>query len=809
MKIIILLFLFLPLFIHAQDVNRCYLPDTNAGPRDHNVDFTHLLLYVSFVPEDGKVIGTVTHTFSPLQQKVDSVFLDAPDIHFNSVKLNDADVKYTTNDKGITVWFDPPLEWNKNYSLKIDYDCTPRKGIYFIGWNEEEPDKRTDQYQTRNQIWTQGQGIDNRYWIPMYDDMNDKIISEVYVTAESKYRVLSNGEFIETTVAENDQTVWHYRMTYPQPPYLIMLGIGEYGVSSSKSLSGVPMNFYYYSDEPQKEKSTYQFSEKMMDFLEKEFGVAYPWESYSQIPVQDFMYGAMENTTATVFTDFYVKDKRANLDRDYIGTNAHELVHQWFGDFVTAWGGEGTWLQESFATHYAKEFRKSIFGKDEYDWDRWGEMQASLAASKTDLYPVVHTKAGGSRVYQKGSVVLDMLRYILGNDQYRKAVTYYLQQHPYTNVDTHDFQMSFFESLGINLDWFFDQWLYRGGEPHYELSYIAEEFNHLPAILITVKQIQEQKECVGLFRMPVVFEIHYDDGAVDSKTEWIEKAEQQVVFMNPDNKLVSFILFDPDKKNLCNVTFVRSYDELEAQVFGAKNMLDKMDALIAMRDLEPKQKRNTMNWIYDQNSFYAIRNEIINQLMNADAKKNEAMILKAVNDKSSRVRLNLINGIEEIDEDWLPEFERLLVDSSYGVIESALVKLSTQFPKKKNDYLATSKDVEGYNMNVKIRWLEIASADSVKHFDMLVEYSGAGYEFRTRINAMNALERLEYYNDFNFVNNLLNALMSGNSRLAGPAKNLLKKINADNPYLIIEAVNGRGWESWERERIDRVLEVTQ
>ena len=95
--------------------------------------------------------------------------------------------------------------------------------------------------------------------------------------------------------------------------------------------------------------------------MERETGVPYPWESYSQIPVQDYIYGAMENTTATVFGDFYFVDSRSFLDRNYLKVNVHELAHQWFGDFITGRSGRSAWLHESFATFYPTLFMRVIW----------------------------------------------------------------------------------------------------------------------------------------------------------------------------------------------------------------------------------------------------------------------------------------------------------------------------------------------------------------------------------------------------------------------------------------------------------------
>ena len=277
--------------LSAQTSTRTYLNDPLLAPREHNVDFQHLKLEVSFDPQKSLVKGKVTHYFTPLRQKVDSIVLDGTNIIIKEVTLNGKPVKFR-NDSESVVIYTPSLAWEQKDSMSITYEATPRSGLYFIGWNDKSG-------VCRRQIWSQGQGIDNRNWIPMYDEMNDKITTEAIVTFDTAYKVLSNGKMLDKKLNKNGTYTWHYKMSHPYAPYLIMLGIGKYEIKETKAASGLPMHLWYYPDWKDRVESAYYMSEKMVDFYEKEIGIPYQWECYSQIPVQDFMYGAMENTTAT------------------------------------------------------------------------------------------------------------------------------------------------------------------------------------------------------------------------------------------------------------------------------------------------------------------------------------------------------------------------------------------------------------------------------------------------------------------------------------------------------------------------------
>jgi aminopeptidase N len=523
-RLLLLAFIFLSLNITAQkDFNtRIYLDDPAWTPREHNVDFQHLLLNISFNPEEKKVIGEVTHTFTTLQKQVDTLFLDAPAINILSAELDGEKVNFKIIPEGVVFNFKNPLKWKTQHNLHIHYEAIPKKGLYFIGW--DDPNNIS-----RKQIWTQGQGIDNRYWLPMYDEMNDKITSEVYVTFNSKYKVLSNGVLVQQKInKKSGTTTWHYKMNHPHAPYLIMLGIGEYKIKTITSKSGVKINLWYYPEWENRVEKTYRYSAQMMDFFEKETGVKFPWENYSQIPVQDFMYGAMENTTATLFGDFLFTDDRALLEREYLSVNAHELAHQWFGDFVTVRSDAHHWLQESFATFYNWMIEREFYGQEHYDWNRRNAQWNSLNASKKDDKQVMHSQAGSTRHYPKGAFVLHMLRNVVGHDEYNTAIKHYLQKHAYDNVDTEDLLTAFHETLGNSYDWFFEQWLYHGGEPHYKVHFADIEKNGTKFHQFKVEQIQPTNRLVSLFKMPVTFRIVYKDGTKTDKTVWVENQYQEI-----------------------------------------------------------------------------------------------------------------------------------------------------------------------------------------------------------------------------------------------------------------------------------------
>lgn len=792
--------------LHAQDSSICYLRDNGGRIREHNVDFIKMQLSVKFNTKEGKVIGSVKYDFKPLQYIVDTLFLNAPGISFGKILLDGKPVSFVTDSEGVVIRFDRSLDWNKTYKLDISYDATPRKGLYFIGWNVDAKNETKNRYFTRKQIWTQGQGIDNRHWIPCYDDVNDKMITETTITFDSSYTVVSNGLLKSKKINADGSATWSYAMTKPMVPYLIMLAIDKYKYRDYKSKNGMVSRQYYYADHPETVEPTYQYSAEMMDWLPAELMVKYPWETYANVPVQDFMYGAMENTTATIYTDFYVMDWRQQIERNYVATNAHELTHQWFGDYITEYSAQHHWLHESFATYYAKQFTRKVYGEDNYEWNKRGEAWQAINADRNDRYPVAHSQGGSARHYPKGSYVIDMMRYVLGDSVYRKCISQYLKKHAYANVTNEDFKLAFMEFGGVNLDWFFNQWIYRAGIPDLEITTQRNEYE----VAFYTAQKQKKDELQDYFKMPVVCELHYKDGTSTIKRSWFSSANDTIRVPIAYGKQVDFVLFDPGSEILKTITFLKPFEELKAQAEKAPHFIDRYDAVVAMQSVPAGEKRDFLIQLFGRNNFHPLQEEIIKQLAKDNHPSTLAMLNSALTHSNFNVRRAAIDNVETISAELLPSAERLLIDISYQTIENTLRKLCKQFPADRERYLGIVANVFGINNNVRIAFLELSFDPGIGNKQMwskeLIDYTSNKFEFRTRGKAMDAVERLGICNA-ELIGNLFNAMLSNNGRLSGPANRALKNlIKKEENKQIARGVFALGnWQKWQIDILEKAL----
>jgi aminopeptidase N len=388
------------------------------------VDFK--TLHATLIPNaiDKSISGEVIYQFEVLKA-IDTIAIDALKMDFTNVKINEKTINFKNSGKELKLF--QGFKKGKN-TLTFSYKATPKQTLYFIGEGDQL------------QIWTQGQGKYTSHWLPSFDDVNEKVIFNLSVSFDNQFTVLSNGKLKSVNDNFNDKSkIWHYQMSKPMSSYLVMMAIGKFEKQTTKTKSGTPLEFYIDEKDTDKFETTYKYTTQIFDYFEQEIGLNYPWEIYRQVPVRDFLYSGMENTTSTIFSQDFVVDAIGYNDKTYINVNAHELAHQWFGNLITAQSGKHHWLQEGFATYYALLAEKELFGEDHFQWELYEMAERLQKASKTDTIPLLNEKASSLTFYQKGAWALHSLRESIGAENFQKAVKNYLKKYGFKNVNTDDF----------------------------------------------------------------------------------------------------------------------------------------------------------------------------------------------------------------------------------------------------------------------------------------------------------------------------------------------------------------------------------
>ncbi len=410
------------------------------------VDFKKAKADIVIYPTESKIAGTIEYKFDILKD-LDSIFINSRSLNCSSILLNKKEIPfYISKDK---LWIVDDFKISKNNVLTIEYEGSPKKAMYFVGWDNNAP----------NQVWTQGQGKYTSNWLPSFDDVNEKVEFDLNICINENYEVISNGNLmgVGKTPVFNQ---WNFDMQKPMSSYLVAVVIGNYNKRVEYSKSGIPLEFYYYPEDSLKVEPTYRYTKLMFDFLEEEIGVSYPWQNYKLVPVHDFLYAGMENTGTTIFSDGFMTDEIGFSDRNFVNVNAHELAHQWFGDLVTAESGKHHWLQEGFATYYALLAEREVFGEDYYYW-RLYEYALELIAQDDSgqSTSLLNPKSSSTTFYKKGAWALHFLREEVGDKAFKKAVKKYLKKHQYKNVESNDFLIEVEEASGRDLTVFVNDWL--------------------------------------------------------------------------------------------------------------------------------------------------------------------------------------------------------------------------------------------------------------------------------------------------------------------------------------------------------------
>ena len=440
------------------------------------VDFKRVesVLFFNQMKVDSTIFNLYDVKFDILK-KTDSIYLDAIAMNFMNVALNGNPVEYKNDGSKLIVYSD--FEVLKNNVLSFLFFASPKKAMYFIDWDNAKGNK---------QIWTQGQGKYTSNWLPSIDDMNDKIEFDLTFVAPKNYQVISNGKIVSKNEAPS-YNLWEFDMKNPMSSYLAAVVVGKYDKKVEYSKSGIPLEMYYYPEDSLKFEPTYRYTKQMFDFLEEEIGVPYPWQNYKQVPVKDFLYAGMENTSATIFADSFVIDSIAFVDKNYVNVNAHELAHQWFGNLVTETSGTHHWLQEGFATYYALLAERDVFGDDYYYWRLYEYAQELIAQDEAEQSTsLLSPKSSSTTFYKKGAWVLHLLREKVGDKVFKEAVKNYLEKYKFKNVETDDFINEVEKASGADLSEFVNIWLNEQELPLIEMKQSLEN-NETTAFLLTLE----------------------------------------------------------------------------------------------------------------------------------------------------------------------------------------------------------------------------------------------------------------------------------------------------------------------------------
>lgn len=651
-------------------------------------DITHTRVALSFNYLEKTARGRAWIDMKPYFYDSDTIKLDAQTMKIDTVLVDgDFPIYHDYSNDVITIGLRKEHSTKDPVRIYVAYTAEPYKsksggsdainddkGLYFVNANKSVAELPT-------QIWTQGETQANSHWVPTIDKPNERFTTQIEMTVPKEYKTLSNGKLIQQIETSPTLRTDIWRTEKEIQPYVMTMVIGDYTIVEDEPWNGKAINYYVEPQYASYAKEMFNHTPEMVDYFSKVTGVPYPWYKYSQVVVRDFVSGAMENTSATTFGEFINQNSREIRDEDYEDVVAHELFHQWFGDYVTAESWSNITLNESFANYGEQLWRNYKYSAANAQVLAYEDLHIYLGASKNNDPPLAryHYKSREDlfdRIsYQKGGATLHYLHGLIGDEAFSLSMKTYLTEHALQPAEVDDWRQAIEEVTGRDMNWFFDQWYHRGGHPILEISYKFNDAKYNATI--TIKQKQKQ-----LYRLPLYIDL-VDSNKRHSQLLEFNKREQTYTLPYYSNARPVFI---PDSKHWL-VGEILDNRSTEEWVWLFK-LADKEDFITKVNAIVSNKNRINNNDIAElyklalKDNLYKVREYTLNNLLDQDGNAlksawKDIVLDIAVNDESHHVRAVAFKLLAKWEvTDIYDAINKGLADESYKVNAEAILALN-------------------------------------------------------------------------------------------------------------------------------------
>jgi aminopeptidase N len=716
-----------------------------------------------------RFVASCTLSFRRIDKTSTTVELDAIGFEVKHVRLDKSDAIYTYDGQVLRVTVPRKLD---TFSVTITYTAYPRRGMYFL-----EPDSA---YPSRpRQVWTQCQEDDARHFVPCHDAPHTKMTSAIRVTVPEGYTALSNGDLVRRDVSRGLPR-FAFVHAEPHSSYLLTIVVGQFD-EYEETYRGVALRFLAPKGKLNDARASFANTRKMFEVFETKTGVPYPWKSYAQVVVSDFIFGGMENTTATTLYEHVVLDARARLDMTSDDLIAHELAHQWFGDLVTCRDWSHGWLNEGFATYFEHIWREAHLGLDEFHYGLLTDLH-NYAAEARGRYrrPVVCAEYDAPldlfdrHLYEKGGLFLHTLRVELGDAVFFAGVRAYLQRHGKGLVETRDLLRGLESESGKSLERMFDEALYRPGHPELEVELT---FNAAHTMSISVRQVQATADQVpAAFAFPLWVEWAEAPSAKKAPPRlrrgrfWVDKRSE--TFTLPFNVRPLYVVVDPDMRVLGELNVTAPADMLREQLKRGTTARARWLAAQSMASLGDRVTEAALaDALLRESEFWGVRAECAAALARGRSAFAHEVLERGLGVQHPKVRRAVVSALgiygEAVNVDKVrPLAER---DASYFVAAEALRTLGKSKGKATRAVLERALRQPS--------WADVVAQGAV---DGLVATRDEG-----------AVETLIGLTKYGYATRVRRAALLGLPKLADGRKvreALEAQLNDADPYLRIDAV---------------------
>ncbi len=557
MKIkLIIILIFVSIFLKAQDGGdycsegkiksfaRLSKLSSVQYPGDSNVDVQYYKLNLTLNYSTKFLIGVVTVKAKATKDNLQNFYLDLVNsMNVASVTSNGAALTFLLSNNQLQITLDKQYQIGQEFSVDIVYSGYPLSGNF--------GDFVFSSHSNQPIIWSLSEPYGARAWWPSKDTPADKAdSSEVWITSDKFYVSVSNGTLIETVDNPDGTRTYKWKNGYPIANYLISLAMTNYQIYDTpleyESGKIMPVTHYVYPEQFNSNKANIDKINGMINIFSTQFGL-YPFikEKYGQAQCHNGV--SMEHQTVSSMSTFNEN------------TEAHELAHQWFGDKVTCKDWQNIWLNEGFASYCECIYREIKYGTADFNsYVNFFMSQAKNAVGTIYVQNInsVYEIFNSARSYKKGAIVLHMLRGIVGDEKFFQILKEYLIEPglSYNVATTEDFQRIAERVSGMNLNYFFQEWIYGESYPKYTVGtswHSASGFN----FVVNFRLKQQSNTNPTFFKMPIQVKITTSMGIYNFTL--FNELQDQGWELNVSGQPTA-IEFDPDNwilKDIVGTTF--------------------------------------------------------------------------------------------------------------------------------------------------------------------------------------------------------------------------------------------------------------
>jgi aminopeptidase N len=591
-----------------------------------------------------RVDGDCEISIRQIDRDAKELILDAVDFDIQSVQImrgpdrwenlpfryDDREIRVDRSSLGRTI--------DDRAVVRVRYRATPRRGLYFVTRRTlRAPD---DRGAWPTEVWSQGQDQDNRHWFPCADHPNQRMRTEMVATVPKGFFALSNGILVSRTTS-GDRETFHWRQDEPHPSYLVTLACGEF--DEAHVLEGsLPIDYYVPKGESAHIERSLGRTPSMIRLFQEKLGTPFPWDKYAQVVVSDFIFGGMENTSATTLYDRVLLDERAALDIDMDSLVAHELAHQWFGDLVTCRDWSHAWLNEGFATYLEHVWREHAEGIDAYHYGLEQDLDAYLDEDRDRYRRPIVTNIWSAPIdifdrhlYQKGGLTLHALRMHLGDGPFWTGIRHYIERMRGRGAETRDLLRAMEDATGRSLEEFFDRWVMKSGHPDLEIS---GEYR-AGIIELSVTQTQASTgESPNLFTFDLPVLVVFETSSVEHR---LRVTQHRETFALRTESAPKMVIVDPWMHVHGTIDNRLSTAWLAEQLASADRAQPKWRAARALAKRNEPRAQTALAKGLSSDAFWAVRAECASALGEQCTQAALDALIAAVDDRDPKVRRNV------------------------------------------------------------------------------------------------------------------------------------------------------------------------